>query len=554
MAVNQNPMLRDLRTALLQHRPCTTHPEPHLSRSYEEAALFWDSFQHCSEGMRYEHLRWMALHDLFFLGRYILHRTHWTGENPKQAGLSPEHKQRIAEWYHARCTEVQACPNGCIDVWAREHAKSEILTFAQPIQDILRDANETIGIFSHNRPMAKQFLRLIMVEFETNDDLKSLFPEVLYEQPRRESIKWSVDDGIIVKRKSNIKESTIEAWGLIDGQPTSKRFSILLYDDVVARDQISEEMIQKTTRELQNSFALTASDPPVMRLIGTPQEIGDTVCDYMSNGVFKLRLHPAVNLNGAPVFFSETKLADFKQKMSPKIFALQFLLDPKKAQEAHEIGFESAWFKTYRGDLNVKSLNRYILVDPAGRRADSNSQFALWVVAAGADRKWRVIDGVLDNLSLAERADTLFDLVRKYEPLKVVYEQYAFQSDIEHLRERQNRENYLFTIQEIGGMQAKDARIERLIPKFRNGDILFPETLLRRRRDGQEVDLTKRFREVEYDKWPFNPRCRDQLDALSRLCDEMEINYVYPRAYGGPTQEDHWRNGTWDGGGSWLSQ
>jgi len=551
--------LKELRAALLKHKSCDTHPPLRRSHDPEEAALFYESFEHCSEGRRIEHMRWMALNDLFFLGVYILHRSHWIGANPKQAGLSQEHKARIARWYHARCYEVQDQPNGCLDVWAREHAKSEILTFAKIIQDILKDPNETIGIFSHNRPLAKQFLRLIKVEFETNEELKLLFSDILYIDPKRESPKWSVDDGITVKRSSNIKESTVESWGLIDGQPTSKRFSILHYDDVVARDQISEDMIAKTSQELENSFALTASDPPIMRIIGTPQELGDTLCELMESGKFKLRLHPAVDANNAPVFFSETKLADFKEKMSPKVFALQFLLDRKKALEAHEIGFESSWWKTYRGEVSWRSLNRYILVDPAGHRSESNSLYACWVVGAGADRKWRVLDGCLDNLSLTQRADVLFDLVRRWDPLKVVYEKFGLQGDVEHLRDRQNRENFIFTIQEIGGGGGinlnKDARIERLIPKFRAGEILFPEKLMYRTQDGRDIDLVKRFREVEYDKWPFNPRARDQLDALARLCDEAEINYVYPRAYGsGNSTDAHWTNGTFDGGGTWLSQ
>jgi hypothetical protein len=547
--------LLDLRAALLRHKSCTTHPPLRRSQDPEEAALFHDSFQHCSDGKRRDHLRWMAVNDLFFLGVYILHRSHWIGANPKQGNLTPDHKDKIARWYHDRCCEVQDNPNGHLDVWAREHAKSEIITFALLIQDILKDPNETIGIFSHNRPLAKQFLRLIKVEFEINDELKTLFPDILYIDPKRESPKWSVDDGITVRRNSNIKESTVEAWGLIDGQPTSKRFSILHYDDVVARDQISEDMIAKTTVELENSFALTASDPPIMRIIGTPQELGDTICEYMDNGKFKLRLHPAVNDQNAPVFFSEAKLADFKEKMSPKVFALQFLLDRKKALEAHEIGFESSWWQTYRGEVNIRSLNRYILVDPAGRKADSNSMYALWVVGAGADRKWRILDGILDNLSLAQRADRLFELVRKYDPLKVIYEQYGLQSDIEHLRERQQRENFMFTIQAVGGLANKEARIERLIPKFRGGEVLVPERLIYRTQDGKDVDIIKRFKDVEYDKWPFNPKCRDQLDALSRLCDESEVNYVFPRAYGqGSSTDDHWQNGAFNAGGSWLSQ
>jgi hypothetical protein len=63
-----------------------------------------------------------------------------------------------------------------LDLWAREHYKSTVITFALTIQDILNDPEITVGIFSHTRPIAKAFLRQIKQEFETNEDLKAGFP------------------------------------------------------------------------------------------------------------------------------------------------------------------------------------------------------------------------------------------------------------------------------------------------------------------------------------------------------------------------------------------
>lgn len=546
--------LLELKDALLRQRACSAHPELRRCRDPEEAALFNESFQHCSDSKRREHLRWLARNDLFYLGVYLLHRTHWIGKSAEQKLLASEHRAKIAKWYHARCWEVQDAPNNHLDVWAREHGKSEILSFALVIQDILRDPNNTIGIFSHTSPLAKQFLRLIKVEFENNDELKDLFPEILYRNPKRESPKWAENDGITVRRQTNRKECTVEAWGLIDGQPTSKRFTILHYDDIVSRDQTSEYMTANTKQELQNSFALTASDPMITRIIGTPQEIGDTVCQLMDEKKFAMRWHPAADAKGSPVFFSESKLADFKDKMSPKVFALQFLLDPRAAQDAHAIGFLSDWWKTYR-EVNINTLNLYVLVDPAGRWSESNSQYALWVVGCGADRKWRIIDGVLDNLDLSQRTDVLFQMMAKYPRiLKVIYEQQSLQADIEHIREVQYRENNLFSIQAVTGIRKKDDRIERLIPKFRNGDVLAPEHLMYVNREGQQVDIIQRFREVEFAKWPFNPHCRDQLDALSRICDEAECNFVYPVTYGQGRSVDHPWGADVQAGGSWMSE
>src|ERR1039457_6095487 len=67
------------------------------------------------------------------------------------------------DWYFDRCNEVQAKPDGYIDLWAREHGKSSIINFGLTIQEILNNPNTTIGIFSHTRPQAKAFLSNIKV-------------------------------------------------------------------------------------------------------------------------------------------------------------------------------------------------------------------------------------------------------------------------------------------------------------------------------------------------------------------------------------------------------
>jgi hypothetical protein len=84
---------------------------------------------------------------------------------------------------------------------------------------MLRDPEITIGIFSHTKPVARKFLLQIKQELETNEDLKRVYPDVFWDDPRKESPAWSEDKGIVVKRKSNPKEATLEAHGLVDGSP-----------------------------------------------------------------------------------------------------------------------------------------------------------------------------------------------------------------------------------------------------------------------------------------------------------------------------------------------
>jgi hypothetical protein len=142
------------------------------------------------------------------------------------------------EWLYKRCREVEAAPDGHIDLWAREHYKSTIITFAGSMQEIIKDPEITIGIFSHTKSIAKTFVDQIKQECEQNEQLHILWPDIFWENPKREAPTWSLDGGIVVKRTTNPREKTVEGHGLVDGQPISKHFGLMIYDDVVTEESV----------------------------------------------------------------------------------------------------------------------------------------------------------------------------------------------------------------------------------------------------------------------------------------------------------------------------
>src|SRR6202011_4627114 len=87
-------------------------------------------------------------------------------------------------WLFDRCREVERDPDGYIDLWARFHYKSSIITFAGVIQEVMCDPEITVAIFSVTRPIAAKFLHQIKEEFEQNLTLKLAYPDVLYANPR----------------------------------------------------------------------------------------------------------------------------------------------------------------------------------------------------------------------------------------------------------------------------------------------------------------------------------------------------------------------------------
>jgi len=479
--------------------------------SLEEVISYWDALE--SDGRKrkkfYEVVKLLCLSDLYYLLVRACGRV-----------------DMLNEFAFERCREVETSPDGFVDLWAREHFKSSIITFGLTIQDILKDPDTTFGLFSHTRPIAKAFLRQIMREFEGNKTLHLAFPDVLWGSDIRQAPKWSEDDGIIVKRKANPNEATIEAWGLVDGQPTSKHFKKLLYDDVVVQGSVTTpEMIQKTLTALEQSYN-RGTTPGIKRFVGTRWHFNDAYRTVIDRGTALPREHPGKKggtEDGESVFWSEETHLTKRRDMGPYTYAAQILLNPKA--DALQ-GFKREWLRKYK-KIRLETLNWYLLFDAASSKKKGSDYTAGWAVGLGKDGNYYCVPEVRDRLNLKERGDRVFDLHRKYKPKQVRYEKYGLMSDIEHYQSRMEHENYRFKIEEVGGQTSKADRIKRLIPLFEAGRIWIPETFNVTDWQRTTVDLVHSFIEEEYMAFPVGLH-DDMLDALARIC-EPEMKLIWPQ-------------------------
>jgi predicted phage terminase large subunit-like protein len=468
-----------------------------------------------NEGNTQETMRRLLQEDLFFLLVY---------------GLGRADANR--DWLYSRCREVQNAPDGYLDLWAREHYKSTIITFAKTIQDILNNPEITIGIFSFTRPIAKAFLKQIKYELETNQRLKDLFPDVLYQNPKSESPRWSEDGGIAVKRCQNPKEATVEAWGLVDGQPTSRHYQLMIYDDVITRESVTTpEMIQKVTEAWELSRNLGAEGGRT-RYIGTRYHANDTYATIIERGAAVKRVYPATvdgTTTGTPVLFSVEYLSEKRRDMGPYVFSCQMLQDPK-ADEAQ--GFDQAWLKFWQPSLRLQEFNHMIIVDPANEKRKLNDYTAMWDIGLGRDRNFYVFDMIRDRINLTQRTNLLFAWHRRYQPLLTLYERYGMQTDIEHIEYVQEVQNYRFSITEVKGSTPKNDRIRRLIPVFEQGRIYLPHTCFKTNYEGKRQDLVQVFIREEYGPFPVMSH-DDMLDGLARIQDP-DVTLLWP---GGQIQQ-----------------
>lgn len=491
-------------------------------------------------------MRDLCRKDLYFLLRYILGR-----------------KDMEHPWLYQRIKEVEASPDGFIDLWARDHRKSSIITFALTIQDILASHGDEplpkwqglqpcFGIFSHVRPIAKKFLQQIKNELEQNQILIELFPDILYEKPEREAPRWSLDSGIVVKRTSNSKDATIEAWGLIDGTPIGSHFNVLLYDDVVVPASVTTpDMIEKTTEAWSNSLNLGDAQPR-QRIVGTRWHFADTYRAIMNRGAAIPRIYAATSdgtLTGPTVLLTQEQMEKKVRDMGPYVASANLLLNP--IADSRQT-FRRDWFdrRFDPNTVNHTNMVKALICDPASKKKKGSDWTTMCVIGKSESRQIYLLDYIRDRLNLTERAAEFMRLHRKWKPQWAAYEEYGLQADVEHLKTLMHQKAYHFDVTLLGGKLDKADRINRLIPVCSGGDFWMPDALMRTLYDGKLEEQMIVLIEQEFLAWPV-PVHDDGMDVISRYFDID--GFEFPE----PAEEEHKDNrynlrkkhkGSWMGG------
>ena len=468
------------------------------------------------------YIRDMVCNDLFFCLYYILGRTDINN------GDKPFIVDRIAE--------VQTGPKtDTVDLWARGHYKSSIITNGLTIQDHCNDKNLRIGIFSHTRPIAKGFMLPIKTAYESSEILKLVFKDIFWADPRKEAPSWSMDDGLTLKVDSASNTKSLEAWGLVDGMPTSKHFGLRIYDDVVTDKSVgTPDMIKKAGDAMRLSDNLSTTDGSGrQRIIGTIYSHGDYYTDCIrdyNNGTYPwaVRIYPwfrpgsitedaeSINMmsddeiDNISCYMPASLIREKYRKQGPYIFACQMELDPTN-EEMRE--FKQSWLRRYSKLPNKRT--KYILVDPANEKKKESDYTVIALVSVCSQGNRYLEDMVRAKMDLGERWRAIRDMVRDNPGAREVwYEKYGKDSDIWYMEQKQQEEGVYFKINAIGGSTSKIDRIRRLIPTCNNGQFYLP--LVGIIRDG--VDLVQIFLDEEYDVFPYCVHF-DMLDAISRIED-----------------------------------
>ena len=461
-----------------------------------------------------------------------------------------ERKDCLHDWIYRQCRAVEANPDGYIDIWAREHYKSTIITFAGILQEILCDPEITVGIFSYKKGLAEEFVRQIKRELESRELLRWAFPEILWERPESQAPLWSVGAGIIVKREGNPKEPTLSGWGLVDGMPTGMHFKLMDYDDVVTDKSVSTaDQIQKTTEAWSLSGNLSVEGGRKWH-VGTRYHFADTYQTIIDRGAAIPRIHPATangRKDGRPVLFSLAEWTRRKRDLLDSTLACQMLCSPLAGSQRM---FNVSDLQVY--EARPRTLMGYLLCDPARSKKKNSANTAMVVLGIDVAGNKYLLDGVDHKMDLMERWRWFRDLREKWVGAPGMmgmisgYETYGAQADLDYFLERQRVEGRYFEIVELAwprdGEDSKIDRIQRLVPDVRGHRFYLPyptdeerltklqrsmiaagyeyrvaRPIMRLDEEKRIYDVTERLR-LQFDFFPFGGKV-DLLDATARLYD-----------------------------------
>jgi hypothetical protein len=268
---------------------------------------------------------------------------------------------------------------------------------------------------------------------------------------------------------------------LLDGQPTSRHFDKHVYDDVVTVDHLSEGEIKKTTERFEMADNLGTHLGVRKQVVGTFYHFNDTYTQIRDRKSLKPRIYPATDdgtLTGTPVFLSPERWAEIKRDQRSTVSA-QMLLNPIAGSEAT---FKPQWMRPYEVIPSV--LNVYIMVDPSKGRTRTSDRTAIAVIGLDVNGNKYLLDGYCHRMKLSDRWRYVKELEVKWrnhhgvQIVKVGYEQYGMQADLEVIEEYQERDKTAINIEELNtpqqGGHSKGDRIERLEPDLRESRFFLP--------------------------------------------------------------------------------
>jgi hypothetical protein len=268
-------------------------------------------------------------------------------------------------------------------VWARGHFKSTLITMGSTAQYHLNNPEHSTCIFSFKKGNANKFLSTIGDIYQM-DEVKHAFQDLLWNDWKG---YYSMDRGLVLKRRTRRKERTIETAGLVEGMPTGSHYNVLRFDDIET-DDIAENpsQLNKAYSKFQMAQHLgMVTGDTLVTVAGTPySHMGPVQIIRESKNslgvpLYKTTIYPAEDENGQPVLMSRKQLDKFKILDH---YRAQMMCDPSPTAGSDLRSVD------IKEPLHAPpGLFKFMIVDPAGDKGDkADSDYWAYMVV-GVERK-----------------------------------------------------------------------------------------------------------------------------------------------------------------------
>ncbi len=379
-----------------------------------------------------------------------------------------------SQFHYDRCIEVQKDDQKTIDLWARYHGKSTIVTVGRTIFDLLNHPDRTVGIFSHTSKLANSFVRQISHIFRENDFLRSIFPDII---PPANSNRLKEDRVDLLG--CTRKEGSVSGTGLVDGQPIGMHYDYRVYDDIVVPESVgTSDQIEKLEYFFRLSHSLK-SQLNYVRVIGTRYHYSDLFDMLLKDQSYIRRIFPAI-INNRPILLSQEELDEALSDMGTYIYNCQMLLDPQPKDNKI---FNKKDLQFYDVPPMDKLSKIMILVDPAISKKKNACYFVAIVVASTPDHKIYVLDynsdiGVLPKT----QTEIIYEYKVKYPKAVIGIEIVGYQEALKYSVEDKFMDEGL-GIPNIVELKpkgsSKDERIKGLQPYVENNQLFLRPSMTR---------------------------------------------------------------------------
>ena len=385
-------------------------------------------FEEEDKELQLEIMAQLGKSDLYFLCKYIL-------------GYSE--MEETTDIHYRLCEELEGLREGKYDREAvmifRNSFKTSI-AYGFIIQCMLTIQNVMVGFGSDTKERADERALILRGMLENNQLLKTLYPDVFWENPQQESDLWRVNEYNIKRDLAALKghvKPTLSTFGL-EPLPTGSHYDIVVLDDVENELNCDKpELIEKLLRNTK-AFLPTLNPQARVLLLGTVYAEDGPNTYYQK--VWRTYKRPIWDSLKRPSFPSRwPDPAKIRTELNDEwLWAGQYLLEsrprtdkffyPYSGVELNSFSLVNGTIVYSGGEIKLEETAQYLLVDSGGGASEEQHAAAPKVlvdrcgfahVAVDKNNKWFILRVWSHYYSDEQLVDFLFEMYENHN-LKVI--------------------------------------------------------------------------------------------------------------------------------------